>query len=282
VTPPGPVDRVRARLAGRLSGPELATLPDGFQRLGSVLVVKLPEPLRPHFAAIGEAYRSELGVATVLRRRGPVAGDFRLPSTERLAGTTTETELRENGVVYRFDAARVMFAAGNRSERVRLVDLVAPGEVIADLFAGIGYFTLPLAVHSRARHLVACEANPTSFEYLQQNLRRNRVDGRVEALLGPNESAPLREGRFDRVVLGYLPSSTPWIGRALGLLPAHGGWLHVHEVVGTRDGVAASEAHARSAIHRAGGRVVSAAAREVKPFGPGRVHTVVDVHATPG
>jgi tRNA wybutosine-synthesizing protein 2 len=128
VTPPGPVDRVRARLAGRLSGPELATLPDGFQRLGSVLVVKLPEPLRPHFAAIGEAYRSELGVATVLRRRGPV----------RLAGTTTETELRENGVIYRFDAARVMFAAGNRSERVRLVDLVAPGEVIADLFAGIG------------------------------------------------------------------------------------------------------------------------------------------------
>lgn len=282
MTPPGPVERVRARLAGRLSEPELATLPNGYQRLGSVLIVKLPESLRPHFTDIAEAYGHELSAATVLQRRGPIVGDFRVPSTELLIGTSTETEFRENGVVYRFDAARIMFAAGNRSERTRLVSAVAPGEVVADLFAGIGYFTLPLAVHSRAQRIVACEANPTSYGYLQQNLARNRVEGVVEALLGPNESAALPAGGFDRVVLGYLPSSLPWVDRALGILRVHGGWLHLHEVVGTREGMGEAVAHAQAAVERAGGRVSAATARVVKPYGPGRVHTVVDVRAVPG
>jgi tRNA wybutosine-synthesizing protein 2 len=281
VTRPGPVDRVRLRLARRLNPEQRGTIPDGYQRLGSVVVVKLPESLRPHFAAIGEAYRKELGVASVLRRRGPVSGDFRVPSTELLAGTATETEVRENGVVYRFDAARVMFAAGNGIERLRLVEAIAPGEVIADLFAGIGYFTLPIAVHSRASAIVACEANPTSFGYLRKNLVRNRVDGRVEAILGPNETADLPEGEFDRVVLGFLPSSLPWIARAVPLLRPDGAWLHVHEVVETRQGVVGAEANARAAVGRAGGEVVAALPREVKPYGPGRVHTVVDVRARP-
>jgi tRNA wybutosine-synthesizing protein 2 len=281
VTRPGPVARVRTRLAHRLSAAELAALPGGFQRLGSVLVVRLPENLRPRFSEIGEAYRREVGVATVLRRRGPISGEFRLPSTELLAGATTETQVRENGVVYRFDAARVMFAQGNSTERSRLVGAVADGEVVADLFAGIGYFTLPLAVHSRARRIVACEANPLSFAYLQQNLARNRVAERVEVHLGPNEEAPLEEGAFDRAVLGFLPSSRRWVDRAVRLLRRDGGWLHVHEVVGTRDGVAAALASARSAAEQAGARVVSASGREVKAYGPGKVHTVVDLRAVP-
>jgi len=282
VTRIGPIERVRARLAGRLSAEELRALPNGYQRLGAVLVVKLPESLRPYFPEIGGAYREELGVGTVLRRRGPIVGEFRIPSTELLVGATTETETRENGIVYRFDAARVMFAAGNRTERIRLARAVAPGETVADLFAGIGYFTLPIAVLSRAHRIVACEANPTSFGYLQGNLRRNGVADRVEALLGPNETAALAEGGFDRVVLGLLPSSLPWVARAARLVRARGGWVHVHEVVGTRDGVAFAEANARNAVGRAGARVVSATAREVKPYGPGRVHTVVDLRVVPG
>ena len=153
------------------------------------------------------------------------------------------------------------------------------GERVADLFAGIGYFTLPIAVHSPAAHVVACEANPVSFGYLSENLRRNHVEGRVDAILGPNESAPLAESTFDRVVLGFLPTAVPWVPRAVGLLKAPGGWLHVHEVVGRRDGVAAAEDHARSAVERVGARAESVRGRMVKAYGPGRVHTVVDVRA---
>jgi tRNA wybutosine-synthesizing protein 2 len=281
VTRLAPIERVRARLSEELTPDERRSLPDGFQRLGSVLIVKLPETLRPRFGPIGAAYRAELGVESVLRRRGPIAGEFRLPSVELIAGATTETQVRENGVVYRFDAARTMFAAGNRAERSRLAGLVRPGEAVADLFAGIGYFTLPIAIHSRVARIDACEANPTSFAYLKENLRRNRVADRVVAHLGPNESAPLAEGAFDRVLLGYLPSALPWVPRAVRLIRAEGGTLHVHQVVGSRDGVPAAEASARTAVERAGVGVLSCVGRSVKPYGPGRLHAVVDVRVAP-
>jgi len=277
VTRIGPVDRVRARLVGRIPESALRSIPDGYQRLGSVLVVKLPEEIRRYFPEIGAAYRDELGVASVLRRRGPIVGEFRVPEIERIAGDRTETEVRENGVVYRFDAARIMFAAGNRTERIRLARLVRPGETVADLFAGIGYFTLPIAVYARPEKVVACEANPVSFGYLVETLRRNQVLDRVEARLGPNEAAPLPPGAFDRVVLGFLPSAMPWIPRAVGLLRPSGGWIHAHLVVGTREGVVGATSEARSAVARAGGRVGAADGRQVKDYGPGRTHVVVDL-----
>ena len=275
---PGPVERVRRRLAGTMTPAQIGRIPDGYQRLGSVLLVKLPESLRPSFGEIASAYREELGVDTVLRRRGPIGGEFRLPDVETLLGGSTETEVRENGIVYRFDAARVMFAAGNRAERERVGRLVRPGEAVADLFAGIGYFTLPAAVHGRAGRVVACEANPVSFSYLQENVRTNRVGDRVTPVLGPNEAADLPLGAFDRVLLGLLPSAVGWTPRAIGLVRPTGGWLHVHVVVGSRDGVGSAEAAVRKV---AGDRGRSVRGREVKPYGPGRVHVVVDVDVGP-
>jgi tRNA wybutosine-synthesizing protein 2 len=282
VTRIGPVERVRSRLADRLTANELVSIPDGYQRLGSVVIVKLPESLRPAFRAIGAAYREELGVVTVLRRHGPVIGDFRLPAVEVLAGGPTETEVTENGIVYRFDAARVLFAAGNRDERLRIAQEIRPGEEVADLFAGIGYFTLPIAVHGRAGRVFACEANPVSFAYLEKNARRNGVADRVVALLGPNETAALPEHAFDRVVLGFLPNALPWVPRAVRLVRPEGGTVHVHQILGTNEGIARAESEATSSAERAGGKVLSAKGREVKPYGPGRMHTVVDLRLASG
>jgi tRNA wybutosine-synthesizing protein 2 len=281
VTRPGPVDRVRARLARDLPGAAVDELPGGYERLGRVVIVKLPETLRPHFSAIGEAYRHELAVATVLRRAGPIRGDFRLPAVEVLAGSSTTTEVIEHGIRYRFDAARMMFSAGNRTERRRAGDLVRPGEVVADLFAGIGYFTIPAARPGHAERVFACEANPESFRALEENLRVNHVLDRVTAFSGPNEAASLPDGGVDRVFLGYLPSAVPWVGRAVPLLRSEGGWLHVHHVEGVRGGPAEAAAVVRAAVERSGGAVTDLRAREVKPYGPGRLHAVVDVEVRP-
>lgn len=279
--PAPPVERVRRRLDGALRPEEVARIPGSYERLGRVALVRLPEELRPAFPSIGAAYRAELRVETVLRRAGPIAGDFREPSVEVIAGRSTETELVEHGIRYRFDAARIMFSAGNREERRRVGRLVRSGETVADLFAGIGYFTLPASVIGRAGRVVACEINPTSYRYLLENVERNRVADRVEPILGDNRIAPLPAGEFDRVLLGYLPDALPWLDRALPLLRSDGGWLHLHRIEGVRETERRSESEVRTVLERLGGEVVSLAAREVKPYGPGRRHVVVDVHARP-
>lgn len=271
-----PAERVRRRIASS-AGEEVARqLPSGYQRIGRVLLLRLPETLRPQFSTIGDAWRSELGVGAVLRHAGGVTGEFRIPRLELIAGEDTRTEVVEYGIRYRLDAQAILFARGNRTERHRAGTETRPGEVVADLFAGIGYFALPAAVIGRAQEVWAVEKNPVSFQYLVENTRLNRVADRVRCLRGDNREVELPIASFDRVFLGYLPSSVPWVPRATALLRPGGGTLHVHVVQDSRGGRAAAEAEVRRAIERAGGTVTRTSSRVVKAYGPGREHVVVD------
>lgn len=257
-------------------------MPAGYHRMGRVLLIRLPPELRPYGAVIGEAWQRALGVETVLGQAGPVEGELRRPRVELLAGKETVTEVIEHGVRYRFDAAQVMFATGNRTERQRIARLVRPGETVVDLFAGIGYFVLPIACRARPREVWAVEKNPVSFGYLLENLQRNAVGVPVRTLLGDNRTLPLPLGEADRVLMGYLPDSRPWVGRALALARADGAWLHVHLVADVRPGLPAVVGAVTRALEAQGARVLEGAlGREVKPYGPGRAHVVVDVKARP-
>ena len=277
--PLAPAERVRARLA-RVAGARAAgAMPSGYQRLGRVLLLRLPSSLHPYRTEIGTAWQRELGVATVLDVAGPIAGEYREPRVVRIAGTDTETEVVEHGVRWRFDAARIMFAQGNRTERRRAGELVRPGETVIDLFAGIGYFAIPAARAGAAR-VLAVEKNPRAVRYLRENVERNGVGSRVEILPGDNRTVALPPFGASRIFLGLLPSALPWIGRALDLAHRDGAWLHVHLVADSRRAKEQAVEVVDGALRAEGAERLSAAsAREVKPYGPGRTHVAVDVRA---
>jgi tRNA wybutosine-synthesizing protein 2 len=276
-----PADRVRDRLRA-IAGDALAeAMPRGYQRLGRVLLVRLGERYRPFFAAIGSAWQAELRVATVLVVRGPVEGEFREPRVERIAGGDARTEVREHGIRWRLDASRIMFAAGNRTERLRAGRLVRPGESVVDLFAGIGYFTIP-AARAGASRVTAVEKNPVAVDFLRENLELNRVAERVDVRAGDNRTVPLPSHAADRVFLGYLPNASPWILRALSTVRPEGGWIHVHSVQDARGARAAAVREAVAAVGAARGSLRGEPeSREVKPYGPGRTHVVVDAFVRP-
>jgi tRNA wybutosine-synthesizing protein 2 len=276
-----PVERVRQRLAASLGRERAAALPRGYERLGSVLVLSLPPALRPNAVVIGEAYREEFGVAAVLVRSGPIGGVERLPRREFVAGANTVTEVLEHGIRYRFDAQRIMFSRGNKEERARIGRLVRPGERVADLFAGIGYFALPALVHGRAERVDACEVNPVALTYLVENARVNGVAERLNPFPGDCREAPLPVGSYDRVILGLLPSAVGYADLGVRLLKPRGGWLHVHLTTSRHGDLPNAEAAVVSAVGRAGAAVETRAARRVKEYGPGRSHVVVDVCCYP-
>ncbi len=277
-----PAERVRRRVAASAGAEIAARLPLGYHRMGRVLLLRLSKELRPEFPQIGEAWRQELGVATVLTQVGPVEGELRYPRIEVIAGTETDTEVIEHGIRYRFDAARILFATGNRAERQRAGRLTRPGETVVDLFAGIGYFALPAALRGDASVVYAAEKNPVAHGYLQQNAELNGVAERVRPLLGDNRELTIPPGEADRIFLGYLPSATAWIARALELGRRSGVWLHVHRVADVRGGTDASSEIVRTTIESCGASILAAPeARVVKPYGPGRNHVVVDVRARP-
>ena len=273
-----PAERVRRRLEAA-AGPDVAAaMPNGYHRFGRVLVIQRPPALAPYDALLGVAWQEELGVATVLVKSGPIDGELRTPQLKRVAGETTETEVVEYGVRWRFDAARIMFAAGNRTERRRVGRLVRPGETVVDLFAGIGYFAIPAALPGRAERVFAVEKNPVAVRYLRENAELNGVASRLTVRPGDNRTVALPAGAFDRAILGYLPSGVPWVPRAVELLRPSGGWMHVHTVADVRVPLAeAAEAVATAAREADARPTEPARVRVVKPYGPGRHHLVVDL-----
>lgn len=89
---------------------------------------------------------------------------------------------------FTYNVDKSMFCAGNNTERMRMGRMQCVNETIVDLYAGIGYFTLPFLVHGHARHVYCCEWNPDSLEALRRNLQTNHIDDdRYTLLLGDNQ-----------------------------------------------------------------------------------------------
>jgi tRNA G37 N-methylase Trm5 len=164
--------------------------------------------------------------------RGVKNDDYRSPSIHLLLGGNGIVNHKDNHILYQFDVTKCMFSFGNVREKMRMADLNCSNEVVVDLFAGIGYFTLPLLIHARAKHLYACEWNPNAIDALKKNLELNRVDsGRYTVIEGDNrQNRP--ENVAQRVMLGILPSCQDWMKTALECVDRKtGAILHCHDLV---------------------------------------------------
>lgn len=149
----------------------------------------------------------------------------------------------DNGIKYTYDITRLMFSRGNISEKLRVASFPCTSEVVVDLYAGIGYFTLPYLVHAQASKVIACEWNPEAVEMLKRNLKDNKVDARCEVLAGDNRTFPYL-GIADRVNLGLIPTSqASWHVATRALRQDRGGWLHIHENVTIESTAARGENH---------------------------------------
>ncbi|HLE47926.1 MAG TPA: class I SAM-dependent methyltransferase family protein [Candidatus Thermoplasmatota archaeon] len=272
-----PPDEVRRRLEDRIGPDDLELVPRTYVRFGDVLILDIPEALEPVQTQVAEAYAGVLRMRTVLKRVGVVEGELRLPRMRRIWGdTNTETIHIENGIRYRFDPTAVMFSPGNLGERQRVAGLPVADETIVDLFAGIGYFTLPLAVYGRPRQIIACEKNPVAFRYLQENIELNDVADIVQARLGDNrDTAPI--GEADRVFMGYLPDPTDFLPVALSCLKRTGGSIHYHSVVDVPAFPKAAFEKMHEVLQALNWTATLKQSVTVKSFGPGAVHGVLDV-----
>jgi tRNA G37 N-methylase Trm5 len=132
-----------------------------------------------------------------------------------------------------------MFSRGNITEKIRFGKLVQEGEIVLDMYAGIGYYTLPALVHGGAGHVYACEWNQHATDALKYNLSQNRVEARATVLVGDCRQLAREHclvNMFDRVCLGLLPSSEGgWRTAIRSLRETVGGWLHVHGNVPDRE-----------------------------------------------
>ncbi|XP_036738950.2 tRNA wybutosine-synthesizing protein 2 homolog [Manis pentadactyla] len=217
-----------------------ADLPRSWQRHGNLLLLsedcfqaKQWKGLEP---ALWETVASALSVQR-LAKRGRVSPDgTRTPAVTLLLGDHGWVEHVDNGIRYKFDVTQCMFSFGNITEKLRVASLPCAGEVLVDLYAGIGYFTLPFLVHAGAAFVHACEWNSHAVAALRSNLEINGVADRCQIHFGDNRKLKL-SNIADRVNLGLIPSSEEgWPIACQVLRQDAGGILHIHQNVESSPG----------------------------------------------
>jgi tRNA wybutosine-synthesizing protein 5 len=231
-----------------------------------------------------------LGFKRVVRQQEVAENLLRESRASLLLGDNGWAVHRENGIWYELDVTKSMFSSGNGTEKKRVIELCNAGDVVVDLYAGVGYFTLPYLIHGGASQVYACEWNPNSVEALNRAVKRNRVDKRrITIYQGDNRQTNI-VNVADRVNLGLLPSSEDGWPLAIRALKPQGGWMHVHAnvrdtsmdqwqagLLNSLTEISRSSEHAEKtqwvfSIHHV---------EVVKSYAPHVNHIVADVHCGP-
>jgi len=226
---------LRARLAGVLDTWELELLPHSYDIIGDIAIIRVPQRLKHRAQDIAEAVlKANKHVKTVLRQVSPIVGEFRLREVKWVAGEEkTETIHKEHRCLFKVNLECCYFSPRLSYERKRIADQVGQGEIVINMFSGVGCFSIIIAKHSEAEKVYSIDLNPSAIEFQKENIRLNRAERVVKPILG--DAARVIDERLRNVahrILMPLPEKAyEYLSHAVLALKPGDGWVHYYNFV---------------------------------------------------
>ncbi|KZX10497.1 Met-10+ like-protein [Methanobrevibacter oralis] len=200
-----------------------------------------------------------------------IQGTKREPVYELIYGNSTETVHKENACLFKLDLRRVMWSKGNNNERLRIAKLVGDGEKVLDMFAGIGYFSIPIGVHANPKEVNSIEINHNSYYFLCENIKLNNLNC-INPILG-DCMVETPKYKADRIVMGYIKTTHHYLKVAIDSLNK-GGIIHYHETV--PDKLIETRPIERIKLESGDRQVDLLKINKIKKYAPGVEHVVID------
>ena len=248
-------------------------LPSSFDVIGDIAIIELPDELMPYGKAIGEAIlKVHKHIKAVFAKGSKVEGEYRVRELIYLAGEKrTETLHRENGIRLKLDVAKVYFSPRLATERMRIFRKAKPGEVVFDMFAGVGPYSILLA--RKAKLVFACDLNPWAIRYLEENIRLNKAHNVVPILGDARKVAG--KLKADRVIMN-LPKFADRFLREAMLSVRNGGVVHYYGFGPEEDLYSEHEARIKAVARELGFSVEFLERRKVRPYAPRQFNIAID------
>ncbi len=276
--------RLRKKLSAAFSSEELNQIYNSFDIIGDIAIIKMPnanpvnaETVANHIMAVHR------NVKTVFAQTSPILGDFRVRELRLLAGEDkTSTKYRESGCVFAVDVEKCYFSPRLSHERLRVASMVKPGETVVNMFAGVGCFSIIIAKTVGQTKVFSIDVNPTAVKYMEENVRINRVYGKVIPLLGDSKEiidAQL-QGKADRVLMPLPEKALEYLPYAVSALKKPGGWIHYYDfqhATGNEKPVEKTKLKAAQKLDSLGVGYNFAFSRVVRSTGPNWYQTVLDI-----
>ena len=205
-------------------------LPNSYDVIGDVAVMKFPDELIPYASSIGNALlRTQPSLRAVMMDTG-VKGELRVRDIRMIAGTgASETKHKEFGVTMIADPAKAYFNPRLSTERMRIASSVKDDEVIIDMFAGVAPFPLVIAKHSKPSVIYSIDMNEDAVGLAERNIRLNKMKN-IVTICG-NASVIIKDlPPADRIIMNLPHSADEFLHDALSNLKK-GGTVHMHKIM---------------------------------------------------
>lgn len=195
-------------------------LPTSYDIIGDIILIKLKKDLLRYKGEIGESLLKTIkNIKTVCLTKS-VKGELRIRDLEVIAGENrTKTLHKEHGLKFEVNVSKTYFSPRLATERKRIADLVRPGEIIVDMFAGVAPFSIMIAKYADPKIVYAVDKNKDAVKYAQQNVKRNNLLDKIEVLHADakkvHDILNKRGVKADRVIMNLPFSANLFLEHAL-------------------------------------------------------------------
>ncbi len=277
-------ERLRTTLAYiKASNGELGVY-NAFDIIGDIAVAKLPSISKKASQALGHAILTRhKNVKTVLSQITGISGEHRLRKLICIAGQDkTITTHKESGCTFSVDLETCYFSPRLIHERRRMAKLTQPNEIVVNMFAGVGCFSIIIANQVPTAKIYSIDINPEAVHFMTENVRANKVYGKVIPLLGDSKTIIQSQlcGLADRVLMPLPEKAIEYLPFAISALKRTGGTVHSHcfeHANKTEDPAQKSKARISKKITELGLDFDIPFSREVRKTGPNWYHVVADI-----
>jgi len=224
---------LRLLLADKLEPWELKLVYKSYDVVGDIAVIRVPEPLKQQSKIIAEAVmQTTKRLRAVWRQTSSVSGNFRLRGLEFVLGERkTITLHKEHGCIFKVDLEKCYFSPRLLYERMRIAEQIQPGEVILNMFAGVGCYSIVIAKHSKPEKIFSIDINPIAIQCMQENIKLNKVEEKIIPVQG--DAKKVIEERLqnvvDRVLMPLPEKAYEYLDYALLALKPTGGRIHYYD-----------------------------------------------------
>jgi len=217
-------------LGGSFSEEELKKSLSRIDIIGDLAVVKLPRVWEGRGHEIGELLLSRMTrVKGIFRQTTAACRGEKVRGLEWLAGKEeTTTIYKEHGCQFRLDIAKVYFSPRLSYERLRIAKLATSGEVIVNMFAGIGTFSIVIAKKRAGVRVYSIDKSKAAFDFMVENVALNGLNGVVVPIHGDaKEVAAGLRGMADRVLMPLPELVYEYLPYGVACLREEG-WIHLY------------------------------------------------------
>jgi tRNA (guanine37-N1)-methyltransferase len=268
-------------VADRVPSHLVSILPRSFDVIGDIAAIDLRPDLEPYATEIGRGIlQLNPNVRLVVRKFGEVTGKFRTRDLQVLVGSgSMETIHREFSCSYHLDVSSVYFNPRLSHERLRVAGQVKENEVVVDMFAGVGPYSVLIAKLQPSSRVHSIDINPSAVEYLKENILANGVADRVTPMLGDvrHLSEVKVHGVADRVIMNLPSEAVKYIDAALRILRRDGGLIHFYQFTQRDTSVDSIKDSFQSSVAAENREVKSLGfSKQIREIAPGRVQVAID------